>query len=179
MNDKSQGIDKYTAPVVQKIDWNIAQKEGKELAHIRATEIPKDLQTKLAAIGSKANGEGRFQNGSLTWQDYFNFVEAVWSLIPDSNKLKTRMFRSPDVFAVQMSHSEETTPQTPIVADFGKLSVWKFKLHATDQMFDIHEMEFALTPGSNNDLSKAMTGEVFNKIKSAGLPLRDTSLLWK
>ena len=174
--------EKILRDIVQRVNFKMSLDDGEKLRHVRLTEIPDELCQKLKEIGSKANAEGVFTEGAITWGDFYNFAEAVWKLtLEGSNESNRKILFYDDVqdFIERNSGSEETKPSDSISPARPKsVLIGNFKVHATSQGFG-EAVQLAISPYGASELVKSMTGEVYEKITSAGLPLIKNTWLWK
>jgi len=173
MNDESrEDAFSKTRHLVKQVDFNLAQREGKELRHIRATDITSAGKAALAEIGRKANSEGVFPERALTHRDYYTILSTVSDFIPQGERTNPKYLSSPEDFTSFLTRGNTSSPDTPLSNELGdEVKLWRFKVRLKGMG---RERKIALTVEPGSPIIDAMRDDVWKKLTDAGLPLVDT-----
>jgi len=163
--------------LVKKVDFNLAQEEGKELRHIRATDISSTGKVALAELGRKASSEGVFPEGTLTHKDYYTILSTVSDFIPQGERTNPKYLSSPEDFTSFLTRGNTNSPDTPLSKEFGdEVKLWRFKV-SIKRISGGRKIALSVEPGS--PIIDAMRDNVWKKLTDAGLPLVDTRWAYK
>jgi hypothetical protein len=176
---RKQSEEKITQ-AVRKIDNIVNIQEGKDILEARVKQLTSERIKQLQNIAAKANEDGSYKPGILTYNDFYQIALAVAELQPGK---PPQYLDNAEMFTQQATYDKHHTPSSPITLEGDSpLGILVQRLRVGVDNVDIEnktgKLEFLIIPDQPQlEVYGKISESVWEKIHATGLPLRDTTWL--
>jgi len=166
---------------VRKIDFHVQTELGKDILEARVKQLTPERNKQLQDIAAKADKDGLYQPGILTYNDFYQVALAAAELQPGT---LPSYLNNAEMFTWEAVTNERISPSSPIILENNspviRMLVKRLKVSVDNASFGhrTRKLEFTITPDQPRlEVHGKIAETVWEKIHATGLPLRDTTWL--